>query len=71
MEIKLYAPRSKSGNSLSELAGELISGLREADEEKIITEIKASPIEFDADIGSVFRNVSFGVDFWLCKEAGA
>lgn len=68
VEIKLYAPRGKSDNSLSELAGELIGGLKEADEEKIITEIKASPVEFDADIGSIFRKVTFSVDFWLCKE---
>ena len=71
VSIRVYAPNMESGNGLSETVGELMLGLRVSDEEKIITDMSASAIEFDAEIGAVYRTVSFGVDFFLCEEASA
>lgn len=67
-EIRVYAPQSENGSGLSELVGELLSGLRRADEEKIITEAGAFSIEFDPDLNAIFRRIAFCMEFCLCEE---
>ena len=37
----------------------------------IITEATASSIEFDKELNSVFRRLSFKVEFCLCEEGSA
>lgn len=68
VEINVYAPASENGNGLSEVISELMSTLKKVDNEKILRDITASPIEFDADINSIFRKVEFMMDFCLCEE---
>ena len=67
-EIRVYAPSDKSGAGLSETVGEILAGLKTADENKIITESSATPIAFDSDMNAVYRTVKFVVDFCLCEE---
>lgn len=69
VEIRLFAPVDENGAGLSELACELVEGLKKVDEEKIITEINASSIEFDPDLNAIYRRVNFTIDFCLCEEA--
>lgn len=68
VEINVYAPASENGNGLSEVTSELMSTLKRVDNEKILRDITASPIEFDADMNSIFRTVEFKMDFCLCEE---
>lgn len=67
-EINVYAPASENGNGLSEVTSELMSTLKKVDNEKILRDITASPIEFDADMNAIFRKVEFKMDFCLCEE---
>ncbi len=68
VEINVYAPASENGNGLSEVISELMSTLKKVDNEKILRDITASPIEFDTDMNSIFRTVEFKMDFCLCEE---
>lgn len=67
-EIRIYAPADENGSGLSELVCELMAGLEEADEERVITDISASSIEFDTDVNAIFRRVEFSMEFCLCEE---
>ena len=67
-EIRIYAPADENGSGLSELVCELMTALEAADEEKIITSVSASSIEFDPDVNAVFRKVEFELEFCLCEE---
>ncbi len=68
VQIRVYAPSTENGTGLSETVGEIMSGLKEADENKIITEVSATPIAFDSNMNVIYRNINFGVDFCLCEE---
>ncbi|MCQ2514501.1 MAG: hypothetical protein MJ089_05380 [Ruminococcus sp.] len=67
-EIRVYAPASENGNGLSEIVSEIFTGLKKADNEKLIANAKIAPIDFDADINAIFRVVSFHMSFYLCEE---
>ena len=67
-EIRLYAPADENGSGLSERVSELMSGLNTADKEHLITDTRASSIEFDPNTNSVFRKVEFDMEFCLCEE---
>ncbi|MBQ6387909.1 MAG: hypothetical protein IJH96_04730 [Ruminococcus sp.] len=67
-EICLYAPCGGNGNGLSELAGEILNGLRTADTAGIISEASVSPIAFDTELNTVFRSIGFRLEFCLCEE---
>ena len=68
VEIRVYAPADENGSGLSELVCELMSGLEEADEERVVSDITASSIEFDPDVNAIFRKVEFSMEFCLCEE---
>ena len=68
VEIRVYAPQSENGSGLSEAVSELLEGLKEADEERIITAASASSIEFDPDTNAIFRKVDLTIAFCLCEE---
>ena len=68
VEIRVYAPQGENGSGLSELVSELLAGLERADEEKLITGAAASSIEFDPNLNTVFRRLSFTMEFVLCEE---
>ena len=68
VEIRVYAPQSENGSGLSEAVSELMEGLKKADEEKLITAVSASSIEFDSDTNTVFRKVDVHIEFCLCEE---
>lgn len=67
-EIKVYAPAEENGSGLSETVSQLMLALGKADEEKIIIETSASPIEFDPDMNAISRTVHFSLEFCLCEE---
>ena len=68
VEIRVYAPQSENGSGLSEAVSELMEGLKEADEERIITAASASSIELDPDTNAIFRKVDLTIAFCLCEE---
>ena len=63
-EIRVYAPKNQNGSGLSELVGEMMYRLEDADEENIITGAKAGAIEFDENVSAVFRRLTFTVEFF-------
>lgn len=67
-EIRVYAPATENGAGLSETVSNILSGMKEADKDKITTEASATPIAFDSDMNAIYRTVNFGIDFCLCKE---
>ena len=67
-EIRLYSPNGGNGSGLSELAGEMLTGLRSADTSGIVSEASVSSIEFDKEINTIFRRISFRLEFCLCEE---
>lgn len=68
VEIRVYAPQRENGSGLSELVSELLTGLEKADEEKLITETAASSIAFDSNLNTVYRSLTFRLEFCLCGE---
>ena len=68
VEIRVYAPATENGSGLSEVAGEILMGLKKADSQKIITEADVSPIAFDPDMNAIYRIVHFTIEFCLCEE---
>lgn len=68
-EIRVYAPADSNGSGLTELVSNLLCELKKADEEKIITEVSAGSIVFDADMNAVYRAVSLSLEFCLYEEA--
>lgn len=69
VEIRVYAPADENGSGLSEIVSEMLTGLKKADNEKIVTESSASTIAFDADLNAIYRTLSFTISFCLCEEA--
>lgn len=68
-EIKVYAPAHSNGSGLTEIVSALLTELRKADEENIITEMSAGSIVFDADMNAVYRAISLSLEFCLYEEA--
>ena len=71
VEIRVYSPYHETGSGLSEMVSTMMTGLKEADEEKLITAAAASSIEFDKELNSVFRKLCFTMEFCLCEEGNA
>ena len=71
VEIRVYSPYHENGSGLSEMVSAMMTGLKEADEEKLITAAAASSIEFDKELNSVFRKLCFTMEFCLCEEGNA
>ena len=71
VEIRVYSPYHENGSGLSEMVSTMMTGLKEADEEKLITAAAASSIEFDKELNSVFRKLCFTMEFCLCEEGSA
>jgi len=67
-EIRVYAPATENGSGLSEVVTEILTGLKKADTQKIITETSASSIAFDPDMNAIYRTVHFSLEFCLCEE---
>ena len=68
VEIRLYSPNGGNGSGLSELAGEMLTGLRSADTAGIISDASVSSIEFDTELNAIFRRIGFNLEFCLCEE---
>lgn len=64
-EIRIFAPKNQSGSGLSTLTGKMLTALKEADKEGIITELSAGAIEFDTNLSAIFRRLSFKMEFLL------
>ena len=68
VEIRLYSPNGGNGSGLSELAGEILSGLKTADTAGIVSDASVSSIEFDTELNTIFRRIGFRMEFCLCEE---
>ena len=71
VEIRLYSPNGGNGSGLSELAGEMLTGLRSADTAGIISDASVSSIEFDTELNAIFRRIGFNLEFCLCEEGSS
>ncbi len=69
VEICIYAPSQGNGTGLSEKVSAVLGGLREADSDRLITDVAASAIRFDPDLQAIYRTVTVGLDFCLTEEA--
>ena len=67
-EIRLYSPNGGNGSGLSELAGDMIAGLSSGDVSGIVSKATVSSIEFDTELNTIFRRISFRLEFCLCEE---
>lgn len=67
-EIRLYAPKSGNGNGLSELAAVLLDKLESVDVNCVLTGFKAGQIEFDQNLGAVFRRIGFELELPVFRE---
>ena len=70
VEIRIFAPKDQNGSGLSTLTGEMLTALKEADKEGIITELRAGAIEFDTNLSAIFRRLSFKMEFVLIGDDG-
>ncbi len=68
VEIRLYSPNGGNGSGLSELAGEMLAGLKTADTAGIVSDASVSSIEFDTELNTIFRRICFRLEFCLCEE---
>ena len=68
LEIRVYAPACENGNGLSEIVGDILSGLERADDEKIITSASATSIEFDPNMNAIYITVQISIEFCVCEE---
>nr|DAZ14596.1 MAG TPA: hypothetical protein [Caudoviricetes sp.] len=68
VQIFVYAPADENGNGLSEITCEIMQGLKKADTEKIMGEVTATAIDFDADMNAIYRTIEFSLEFCLCEE---
>ena len=68
VEIRLYSPNGGNGSGLSELAGEMLAGLKTADTAGIVSDASVSSIEFDTELNTIFRRIGFRMEFCLCEE---
>ena len=67
-EIRIFAPQSQNGSGLSTLAGVMLTAIKEADTDGIITELSAGAIEFDTNLSAIFRKLSFKMEFMLIGD---
>ena len=56
------------GGDVSELAGEMLAGLKTADTAGIVSDASVSSIEFDTELNTIFRRIGFRMEFCLCEE---
>lgn len=68
-EIRLYAPKNGSGSGLSELAAVLLDKLKGVDVNCMLTNLKAGQIEFDQNLGAIFRRIGFELELPVFQEA--
>ncbi|MBR1483340.1 MAG: hypothetical protein IJ598_10285 [Ruminococcus sp.] len=68
VELRVYSPYGGNGSGLSEVVGAMLTGLRTVDTAGIISDASASSIEFDAELNTIFRRLSFRLEFCLCEE---
>ena len=67
-ELRVYAPAGENGAGLSGVISEMLRALELFDERRIVTKREVGSIEFDSDLGAIFRRLRFRVEFCLCEE---
>lgn len=68
IKIRIYAPDYQNGQELTSVSGILCENIKNADEEKIVSGVKFSPVGFDENINAMYRDCCVDVSFYLCRE---
>lgn len=68
LAIALYSDNSISGEALSVASTQVHQAMIKADDKGIIKNSSISPVEFDTNIKSIYREIRFNLAFCLCGE---
>lgn len=66
--IRVYSGRSSSGEDLGKATIDIYESLKEADNSKIIESSSVGPINYDENVGAIYRQINCKLDFCLCGE---
>lgn len=68
LSLRVYAGRKGSGENLGKVTMDLLEALNNADEDSIIESSAVSPIEYDSQLMSIYREINLNLGFCLCGE---
>lgn len=68
LKFRLYAPKSAGGEGLSSLAYTLTQAIKKCDTQSVCESINATPINFDTDMMTVYRDVIAELSFCVYEE---
>lgn len=66
--IRVYSGRSSTGEDLGKATIDIYESLNEADNSKIIESSSVGPINYDENVGAIYRQINCKLDFCLCGE---
>ena len=66
--IRVYSGRNSNGEDLGKATIDIYESLKEADNSKIIESSWVSPIDYDENVGAIYRQINCRLDFCLCGE---
>lgn len=68
VRLRVYAPKNAGGDGLSKIVNLLSSALKDSDILNVIVKLEQSPIAFDSNASTVYRDVKVQMSFCLCEE---
>ena len=66
--IRVYSDKSNNGEDLGKATINIYEALKDADESHIIEKSSVGPINYDENVGAIYREISCRLDFCLCGE---
>lgn len=66
--IRVYSGRNSNGEDLGKATIDIYESLKEADNSKIIESSSVGPINYDENVGAIYRQINCRLDFCLCGE---
>ncbi|MGN1130407.1 MAG: hypothetical protein ACI4Q8_03565 [Ruminococcus sp.] len=66
--IRVYSRRNGTGEDLGKATIDIYESLKEADNSKIIESSSVGPINYDENVGAIYRQINCKLDFCLCGE---
>lgn len=68
LKFRLYAPKNAGGEGLSSLACTLTQAIKKNDTQSVCESVKVTPISFDTDMMTVYRDVVAELSFCVYEE---
>lgn len=66
--IRLYCGSDIKGEDLGAMTLKVAKAVNDADESKIIDSYLIGPITYDSELESIYREISFSLEFYICGE---